>query len=136
EFLSGPSVEMDPTMQPVVTALDNMLTHAFDQRASDIHIEPQENNLRIRFRVDGIMREAMTLPFSIHGSMTSRLKILAGLNIAERRRPQDGQFFKVIAGQGAAQFHQRPGQPVGKFPVKALTDKTRASARNIDQLAN
>src|SRR3989304_1150797 len=53
EFLSGPGVEMDPTMQPVVTALDNMLSHAFDQRASDIHMEPKRNIALVRLHNDG-----------------------------------------------------------------------------------
>src|SRR3972149_4430435 len=57
EFLSGPGVEMDPTMQPVVTALDNMLSHAFDQRASDIHMEPERNIALVRLRIDGVLHD-------------------------------------------------------------------------------
>ena len=84
---------------PVVRVVDLLISQAVRDRASDIHIEPQEDQLRIRFRIDGQLRDAMALPMSIHRSLVSRLKILASLNIAERRRPQDGQFFLVIEGR-------------------------------------
>ena len=76
-----------------------MLSQAVRDRASDIHIEPQENELRIRFRIDGILHDARNLPLSIHGALISRIKVLSGLNIAERRRPQDGQFFTSVEGK-------------------------------------
>ena len=77
---------------PVVLALDLLIRQASRDRASDIHIEPQEAHLRIRFRIDGILHDVMSLPSSVHQALLSRVKILAGLNIAERRRPQDGQI--------------------------------------------
>jgi len=72
---------------PVVLALDLLIRQASRDRASDVHIEPQEDHLRIRFRIDGILHDVMSIPMSVHQALISRLKIMAGLNIAERRRP-------------------------------------------------
>jgi general secretion pathway protein E len=77
---------------PVVRAIDLLIKQAVRDRASDIHVEPQEDRLRVRYRIDGILNEVMSLPLSVHAPLLSRLKIMAGLNIAERRRPQDGQI--------------------------------------------
>ncbi len=77
---------------PVVRAIDLLIKQAVRDRASDIHIEPQEDRLRVRYRIDGILHEVMSLPLSVHPPLLSRVKIMAGLNIAERRRPQDGQI--------------------------------------------
>ena len=76
---------------PAVKALDLIIDEAAKNRASDIHIEPEENGLRLRYRIDGSLHEIMNLPMSAHQPIISRLKILAGMNIADRR-PQDGQF--------------------------------------------
>ncbi len=99
EFLSGPSVEMDPTMQPVVTALDNMLTHAFDQRASDIHMEPKRNIALVRLRIDGVLHDVHVIPKIVYQAVVSRVKMLSGLNIAEKRRPQDGRIKRNEGGK-------------------------------------
>jgi general secretion pathway protein E len=99
EFLSGPSVEMDPTMQPVVTALDNMLTHAFDQRASDIHMEPKRNIALVRLRIDGVLHDVHVIPKIVYQAVVSRVKMLSGLNIAEKRRPQDGRIKRSEGGK-------------------------------------
>jgi len=77
---------------PALRNLNLLIQQAFRQRASDIHIEPQENKLQIRYRIDGVLQETMGLPLSIHAALLSRLKIMGGMNIAERRRPQDGRF--------------------------------------------
>lgn len=77
---------------PIVRTVSLIVRQAVTDRASDIHIEPQNNRLRIRYRIDGILHDAMSLPVSIHLPLVSRLKIMAGMNIADRRRPQDGQF--------------------------------------------
>jgi len=77
---------------PIVRTVSLIVRQAVKDRASDIHIEPQNNRLRIRYRIDGILHDAMSLPVSIHLPLVSRLKIMAGMNIADRRRPQDGQF--------------------------------------------
>jgi general secretion pathway protein E len=99
EFLSGPTVEMDPTMQPVVTALDNMLDHAFDQRASDIHLEPKRNIALVRLRIDGVLHDVHVIPKIVYQAVASRIKMLSGLNIAEKRRPQDGRIKRTYSGK-------------------------------------
>ena len=77
---------------PIVRTLDLLIAQAVRDRASDIHLEPQERNLRVRYRIDGILHEVQILPLSVHPPLVSRLKVMAGMSIAERRRPQDGQF--------------------------------------------
>jgi len=76
----------------VIAAVDYLLGYAFEQRASDIHLEPRLGDAVIRFRIDGILHEIENLPTVVHGAITSRIKVLAGMNIAERRRPQDGRI--------------------------------------------
>ena len=77
---------------PIVQILDLLLTQAVRLKASDVHIEPQKDRLRIRFRIDGILRDVFSLPSSVNTPLTSRVKIMAGMNIADQRRPQDGQI--------------------------------------------
>lgn len=76
---------------PIVKLVNNILFQAVHRRASDIHIEPYENEARVRFRIDGVLRDVFTLPTHRIAALLSRLKIMANLNIAERRLPQDGQ---------------------------------------------
>jgi general secretion pathway protein E len=76
----------------VIAAVDYLLNYAFDQRASDIHLEPRDQDGVIRFRIDGILHDIERLPLSVHGAVTSRIKVLAQMDIAERRRPQDGRI--------------------------------------------
>ena len=76
---------------PAVRALDLLVNEAIKNRASDIHIEPEEDRLRVRYRIDGVLQETMSLPLSAHAPLISRVKILASMNIADHR-PQDGQF--------------------------------------------
>jgi len=76
---------------PVVKLVNKIFFQAVQSRASDIHIEPYENNARVRFRVDGVLHDVLSLPKNQVSSLVSRLKIMANLNIAERRLPQDGQ---------------------------------------------
>ena len=76
----------------VIAAVDYLLNYAFDQRASDIHLEPRSEDAVIRFRIDGILHEIERLPLSVHAAITSRVKVLARMDIAERRRPQDGRI--------------------------------------------
>jgi type II secretory ATPase GspE/PulE/Tfp pilus assembly ATPase PilB-like protein len=77
---------------PIAQTVDLIVTQAVRDRASDIHIEPQEGKLRIRFRIDGTLYDMFSLPLSAHIPLVSRIKILAEMNIAEQRRPQDGQI--------------------------------------------
>lgn len=84
---------------PISQALSKILEYAIKSRASDVHVEPLESSLKIRVRVDGVLREIMQLPKSIEPAMVSRVKILANLKIDEHRVPQDGQFTVKIAGK-------------------------------------
>lgn len=84
---------------PISQALSKILEYAIKSRASDIHVEPLETALKIRCRVDGVLREVMQLPKSIEPALVSRVKILANLKIDEHRVPQDGQFAVNIANK-------------------------------------
>ena len=111
---------------PVVRAIDLLIKQAARDRASDIHIEPQEDRLRIRYRIDGILHEVMTLPLSVHPPLLSRIKIMAGLNIAERRRPQDGQ---ITFDMGDREIDLRVATTVtvyGEMAVLRILDKSFA----------
>jgi type IV pilus assembly protein PilB len=85
---------------PIIKMVDSILIHGFENRASDIHIEPQELSVKLRIRVDGIMRETMKLPKWVQGPVVSRIKLMARMDIAERRVSQDGRF-KVKLGEKA-----------------------------------
>lgn len=84
---------------PISRALSTIMEYAARARASDIHIEPLEGSLRIRCRIDGVLREIMRLPKSIEPALVSRVKILSNLKIDEHRIPQDGQFAIHVAGR-------------------------------------
>jgi len=84
---------------PVARALSVVVEEAMKARASDIHIEPEIDKLRIRYRIDGILHDVTSLPLSVHSPLISRIKILSGMNIADHRRPQDGQFSIQTKGR-------------------------------------
>src|SRR3984957_11499580 len=84
---------------PIVLAVNNLITRAAEARASDIHIEPTEDSIQIRFRVDGILREQEPLPGQLKSAFISRIKVMSNLNIAERRLPQDGRLRLAVRGQ-------------------------------------
>ena len=84
---------------PVIQLVNRIVSQALRDRTSDIHIEPLDNSLRVRFRIDGHLVEAFSLPQGVHAALTSRLKIMSGMNIVEKRRPQDGQFSTVVDGK-------------------------------------
>lgn len=99
---SGPSVDSafltnqlgDESINsaPTIRLVNSIIERAITERASDIHLEPRENEMLVRMRIDGLMREILTVPKDLQGSVISRLKIMSGLDIAERRVPQDGRF--------------------------------------------
>jgi len=82
---------------PIVKIVDRLLIEAIEDNVSDIHVEPREANLAVRFRVDGIMHEFSTYPLNIHPAVVSRIKILSSLDISERQKPQDGRIQIKIA---------------------------------------
>src|SRR3990167_8763658 len=88
---------------PVVRIVDTLLKHAIIQDASDIHIEPEENKVLVRYRIDGILRDAMVLPKNTASGITARIKVLSSLKLDEKRIPQDGRF-KIDAGGEQVSF--------------------------------
>lgn len=91
--------ELEASDQHVVNAVEFMLQHAYDTRASDIHIEPKRSMSVIRFRIDGVLHDIQSIPKVVHDAVVSRIKTMARLDIAERRRPQDGRVKTQRAGQ-------------------------------------
>lgn len=84
---------------PVVKLVNSMIEYAIRSSSSDIHIEPLEDRVRVRIRIDGVMQEVMSNPISAKDAITTRIKILGGMNIAEKRIPQDGRITTVINGE-------------------------------------
>ncbi len=84
---------------PVVRLVNLVLTQALKDRASDVHIEPTEDGVRVRYRVDGVLLTVMTVPRAVQAGVATRIKVLARLNIAERRLPQDGAFEMALDGR-------------------------------------
>ena len=84
--------ELSDMSQPVVAAVNQLLADSVDVNASDIHINPDQNELRIRYRVDGVLREQQGPPLSMHAAIVQRLKVMAQLDLTQTRRPQDGKF--------------------------------------------
>ncbi|MBR2551009.1 MAG: Flp pilus assembly complex ATPase component TadA [Clostridiales bacterium] len=84
---------------PVVKLVNSMIDYAIRSGSSDIHIEPLEDRVRVRIRIDGVMQEVMSNPISAKDAITTRIKILGGMNIAEKRIPQDGRITTVINGE-------------------------------------
>ncbi len=84
---------------PVVRIVDTLLKHAIIQDASDIHIEPMENQVLVRYRIDGLLHDAMVLPKNVAGGITARIKVLSNLKLDEKRIPQDGRFKIDMNGE-------------------------------------
>ncbi len=87
------------TDAPMVTLVNMLISQAIADRASDIHVEPTDRDVRVRFRIDGVLHEVMRPPKQIQNGIVSRVKVMADMNIAERRRPQDGRVGLVVAGK-------------------------------------
>ncbi len=87
---------------PVVRVVNALLKHAIIQNASDIHIEPMENEVLVRYRIDGILHDAMTLPKNAAASITARIKVLSSLKLDEKRLPQDGRFKMAVDNEKVA----------------------------------
>jgi type IV pilus assembly protein PilB len=88
-------------LAPSVRLVNSLISRAFEERASDIHFEPQANELVVRIRVDGVARRLATVPKRMQPAVVSRLKVMGGLDIAERRMPQDGRVSIRVAGEPA-----------------------------------
>ncbi|HET7843243.1 MAG TPA: type II secretion system ATPase GspE [Xanthomonadales bacterium] len=89
----------DRAQAPVIRMINALLLQALRERASDLHFEPYEGRAVVRFRIDGMLRDAIEPPRALHGALVSRLKVMAGLDIAERRLPQDGRIALRLGGR-------------------------------------
>ncbi len=118
---------------PVVRVVQMVITQALRDRASDIHIEPSGDRVRVRFRIDGALTDALDLPGSIGPGIVSRVKILAGMNIVERRRAQDGQISMEVDGRQVAIRVASTAVVGGEKVVMRLLDKSRTLFR-LEQL--
>jgi type IV pilus assembly protein PilB len=111
---------------PIAQTVNLIIEYAIKSGASDIHIEPRENNLIVRYRVDGILKEANKLPKKVHSALVSRIKILSNLKIDERRVPQDGRF-KIAIGEGVYALR------VSTLPI---TDGEKVVMRILNESSN
>ncbi len=111
---------------PVAAALNLIVEEAVKARASDIHLEPEEKRLRVRYRIDGVLQEVMSLPVKIHPPLTSRVKVMSDLNIADRLRPQDGQFSLDVKGKSVDVRVATSPTVNGETVVMRILDKSMA----------
>ena len=117
EFLSRAATDLDPAAAPVVKALDHILGYAFEQRASDIHFEPKRNLTLVRLRIDGVLHDVHLIPKIVYEAVVSRIKLLSGCNLAEKRRPQDG---RIKRDQGGHETELRVSTMPTAFGEKAV----------------
>lgn len=111
---------------PIIKLTNALLTKAISMRASDLHVEPQSRKVRVRLRIDGMLQEVMVIPKDLQHPLISRLKILAGLDIAEKRQPQDGRCT-LISSQGEYDFRVATYPSVhGETIVIRILDKQSA----------
>ena len=111
---------------PVAETLDLLVAQAVKDRASDIHIEPQEDRLRIRYRIDGILHDMFSFPLNVHAPLLSRVKILSEMDISEQRRPQDGQFSVKLGGKEVDIRTATMETPYGERATLRILDRTLA----------
>jgi type IV pilus assembly protein PilB len=98
EEVTGLSLLADEGDAPIVRLVHMLITQAVEMRASDVHIEPMQNRVRVRYRVDGVCLEREPIPKKMQGSVINRVKIMAGIDLAERRLPTDGRIKMTVAG--------------------------------------
>ena len=135
KFLSRVSVSAEATDEslamsaavdaPLAQALNLIIEEAVKARASDIHLEPDEERLRVRFRIDGSLQEMMSLPISVQRAIISRIKILSSLNIADHHHPQDGQFSTISGGRNIDIRVATAPTVHGEMSVLRILDKSR-----------
>jgi type IV pilus assembly protein PilB len=133
ELIDGGPVAGDPDSAfgvddnaPIVQVVNRLIWQGVRSRASDIHIEPVEDGVRVRYRVDGALSEAIALPAQMGAPIASRIKVMAELNIVERRRPQDGQFSVTVDGRPIDVRASLVATIHGEKVVLRLLDKTRS----------
>jgi type IV pilus assembly protein PilB len=121
--------DLESADAPIVQVVDRILTQAIRDRASDVHIEPADGTVRVRFRVDGALKEIISLPGVMGAGLVSRIKIMAGMNIVERRRPQDGQLTTTIDGKRVDVRVATVATIAGESCVMRVLDKTKSVFR-------
>mgnify|MGYP000895902982 CR=1 FL=1 len=118
---------------PIAQTVNLLLEYAIKSNASDIHIEPREEYVQVRYRIDGVLKEVNKLPRNVHGALVSRIKILSNLKIDERRVPQDGRFkIKVSGKQYAFRVSTLPIADGEKVVMRILDESNQAV--KLDQL--
>ncbi|MHB1534175.1 MAG: GspE/PulE family protein [Acidimicrobiales bacterium] len=117
---------------PIVKLVNLLISQAIADRASDIHIEPGEKDVRVRYRIDGVLHEVMRPPKNIQSGIISRLKVMADINIAERRIPQDGRVTTVISGRQVDLRMATLPTVFGEKVVMRILDKSTALLRLSD----
>jgi type IV pilus assembly protein PilB len=117
---------------PIVKLVNVVITQAVADRASDIHIEPTEHDVRIRYRIDGVLHEEMRAPKNIQAGIISRLKIMADINIAERRIPQDGRVTATVGGRSVDLRVATLPTVHGEKVVMRILDKSNALLQLTD----
>ena len=117
---------------PIVQVVNKIVTQALRDRASDVHIEPTEDRVWVRFRIDGALKDVVDLPGEMGPALVSRVKIMAEMNIVERRRPQDGQFEMNIDGRDLDVRVATTSTIWGEKTVLRLLDRTRSLYRLSD----
>jgi len=123
---AGVAVEAAVEDAPIVKLVQAIMTQAAADRASDVHIEPTETDVRVRFRVDGVLHEVMHSPKSIQGGLISRLKVMGDLNIAEKRIPQDGRVSLRVSNRSLDLRLATLPTVHGEKIVIRILDKTNA----------
>ncbi|MFP5488363.1 MAG: GspE/PulE family protein, partial [Acidimicrobiia bacterium] len=111
---------------PVVQLVARIVGQALRDRASDIHIEPLDRDVRVRYRIDGQLVEAVRLPMSAHNPLVSRIKIMSSMNIVEKRAPQDGQFSTTVDGRPLDVRVSSVATVFGEKVVMRLLDKSKS----------
>ena len=109
--------------------MNQVISQALYERATDIHFEPTEQAMLVRFRVDGLLYDSLTPPKALATGLLTRIKILANIDIAERRKPQDGRFSVKLKGRKSMSASRRSPFFTARKVVLRLLDKTRVQAR-------
>lgn len=119
---------------PIIRLVNSLIIKALNEEASDIHIEPFERNIRIRYRVDGMLREVMNLPHKMKQAITSRVKIMANMDIAERRLPQDGRIPLKLPGRDLDLRVSTMPTVFGEKVVMRILDKEGVKNLTLEKL--
>ncbi|MCF0142538.1 MAG: Flp pilus assembly complex ATPase component TadA [Parasporobacterium sp.] len=123
-FISNKIDEEAAASAPTIRLVNSIIERAVLERASDIHLEPRENEMQVRMRIDGVMRNVLTVPGNLQQSVISRIKIMSGMDIAERRVPQDGRFNVQIKNKDIDMRVSSLPTVYGEKIVTRLLDKS------------